>query len=645
MRHRLSLSLSLLLALLLALPAQAGLFDDSASPGDAETFLPVHQAFQASAWRDDDALYVGFANADGYYLYRHRFAVTSATPGVTFGEPRLPAGKFKHDDYLGDVHVFYHQVVLAIPLDGDVAADAAVSARVTFQGCADAGLCYPPETLTLEALPGSPPGRFATAADEATLPLSTQPAASAGAASSAPAERGEPRASAATVADTEAPRSEDGRFSALLRQASVPTVLGLFFLAGVGLTFTPCVLPMLPILAAIIVGRGASRARALALSGSYVAGMAATYALVGVLMGLFGAGLNLQARLQSPWVLVPFAILFVLFALAMFGTFELRLSPTLAQRVDGWQQRLQRSGPLGLALAGALSVVVVSPCVSAPLAGAMVFMASTGDALLGGLALLALGLGMGVPLLVVGAFGGAVLPRAGAWMNGIKTAFGLLLLGVAIWLVERLLPGPLTLLLWGALAMGSALALGALTPGQAPGWPRLRQTAGLMLLGWGLALVLGAAQGGSNPLRPLVWDSGAGNRPAASEPAFVRVTDLAGLERELDRATQLGQPAFVDVTAEWCISCQIMESEVFPAPSVAAELAHYRRIRADVTDTNPETRALLDRFGLFGPPGLLFFRNGRELRPARIQGEVDAEALSRHLRQLAEPDSQARAVQ
>ncbi|MBZ9560323.1 MULTISPECIES: protein-disulfide reductase DsbD [unclassified Modicisalibacter] len=634
MRHRLSLSLSLLLLLLLALPAQAGLFDDNASPGDAETFLPVHQAFQASAWRDDDTLYVGFANADGYYLYRHRFAVASATPEVTFGEPRLPAGKFKHDDYLGDAHVFYHQVVLTIPLDGDVADDTAVSARITFQGCADAGLCYPPETLTLEALPGSPPGRFAAAVDDATLPLSAQPAPSTGSTASMSNDAAS-RSSVAAAAASDSPRSEDGHFSALLRQASVPTVLGLFFLAGVGLTFTPCVLPMLPILAAIIVGRGASRGRALALSGSYVAGMAVTYALVGVLMGLFGAGLNLQARLQSPWVLVPFAALFVLFALAMFGTFELRLAPGLAQRVDGWQQRLQRSGPLGLALAGALSVVVVSPCVSAPLAGAMVFMASTGDALLGGLALLALGLGMGVPLLLVGAFGGTFLPRAGAWMNGIKTAFGLLLLGVAIWLVERLLPGPLTLLLWSALAMGTALALGALTPGQPPGWPRLRQLAGLLLLGWGLALILGAAQGGSDPLRPLARQDGAGARSAANDLAFVRVTDLAGLERELDRAARLGQPAFVDVTADWCISCRIMEREVFPAPSVAARLADYHRIRADVTDTGPETRALLDRFGLFGPPGLLFFRDGRELGSARIQGEVDAEALSRHLRRLA----------
>ncbi|MEC9484106.1 MAG: protein-disulfide reductase DsbD [Halomonas sp.] len=597
------LALSFLLTV--SLTSQAGWLDDRLA--GEETFLPVHEAFQASAWRDADTLYVGFEAAEDYYLYRHRFAAESLEDGVELGELRLPPGEFKTDEFLGDVYVFYDQVVMAVPYSGQPTDGLEVA--VTFQGCADAGLCYPPERIELAALPGSPPAAFA---DE-------------------PQATGDiPDSGASSVA---APLSEDAHFRTLLTDAPPLVVLGLFFAAGLGLTFTPCVLPMVPILSSIIVGQRAGRGRALALSTSYVAGMAVTYAVAGVLMGLFGAGLNLQAQLQSPWVLIPFAVLFVLFALAMFGVFDLRASPRLATRVDAWQARLQRSGPAGLALAGALSVVVVSPCVSAPLAGALVFISATGDALMGGWALLALALGMGVPLVLVGTFGAGLLPRAGAWMNGIKAAFGVTMLARAVWLVERLLPGPVALLLWGALAVGTALALGALTVNQRQGWPRVRQAAGIVLLAWGVALVLGAARGGEDPLRPL---AGLGRASQASQaPAFVRVTTLAQLDQELATARHLGKPAFVDVTADWCISCKIMERDVFPAPDVARQLAGFHRIRADVTETGEASRELLNHFGLFGPPSLLFFVDGEELRQARIQGEIGASDLAAHLARLS----------
>ncbi|SDL76616.1 thiol:disulfide interchange protein DsbD [Modicisalibacter muralis] len=600
--------LSLLILWLFAATAQAGWFDDNVRDDD---FLPVDEAFQASTWHDEDTLYVGFENAEGYYLYRHRFAIESLENGVTLGEPQLPPGEFKTDEFLGDVYVFYDRVVMAVPFSGT--PDGGLDAAVTFQGCADAGLCYPPERLTLTSLPGSPPAAFSSidASVNGDIAATTPP----------------PDTNGSAV-----PLSEDSRFRTLLDDARPLTVLGLFFLAGLGLTFTPCVLPMVPILSSIIVGQNAGRARALGLSASYVGGMAITYALVGVLMGLFGAGLNLQARLQSPWVLIPFAALFVLFALAMFGLFDLKLSPRMAARVDGWQMRLQNSGPAGLALAGALSVAVVSPCVSAPLAGALVFISTTGDALMGGWALLSLALGMGVPLLLVGTFGTTLLPRSGAWMNGVKVAFGVLLLGIAIWLIARLLPGPVALLLWGALAVGSALALGALSVNQRQGWPRVRQAAGIVLLAWGVALVLGAARGGENPLRPL---ASLGTPSAAAETlAFTRVTTLAQLEEQLARAARLGRPAFVDFSADWCISCKIMERDVFPAPAVAERLADFHRIRADVTATDADSRALLDHFGLFGPPSLLFFAHGEELRQARIQGEVDAATFAAHLERL-----------
>lgn len=600
--------LALSLLLILPLAAQAQWF----SGNDAEEFLPVLEAFQPSAWHDGETLYVGVEAAEGYYLYRHRFSVESDQADL--GEPELPAGEFTSDEFLGDVYVFRDRVVFEVPLEGD--ASGVFPVALTFQGCADAGLCYPPERVELEAAEREAPAAFAgwrDAADEDS-----------GAGGSGAVQRSTTQGGAAS-----APQSEDGRFRALMTEASLPLALGLFFLAGLGLTFTPCVLPMVPILSSIIVGQNPSRPRAFALSVSYVAGMAVTYAVVGVLMGLFGAGLNLQAQLQSAPVLIAFAALFTLFALAMFGAFSLRLPPRLTGRVDAWQARAQRSGPAGLALAGSLSVLVVSPCVSAPLAGALVFISTTGDALLGGTALLALGLGMGVPLLAVGTFGTTALPRTGAWMTGVKAAFGILLLGVAIWLVERLLPAGVVLLLWAGLAIGSALALGAMSFDQPQGWPRVRQAAGLLLLAWGLALVVGAASGGRDPLRPLAPLAG-GGAPMTEAREVTTVAGLDGLRRALAEVPE-GRAAFVHLTADWCISCKQLERRVYPDPRVAEPLSAFARIDVDVTETDAASRELLDHFGLFGPPSLLFFHAGEEIREARIQGEMRAPQLADHL--------------
>ncbi|QTP55512.1 protein-disulfide reductase DsbD [Billgrantia sulfidoxydans] len=600
------LVIRLLYCLLLWLPlvAQAQWFSSGNGQGD---FLPVREAFQPSAWHDGETLFIGFENAEGYYLYRHRLGVESRDEAVEIGEPTLPEGEFKSDEFLGDVYVFYDRVVFEAPLPQG--AEGPLDVTVSFQGCADAGLCYPPERVELQA------------------PASAMPAAFVGWREADGEDDGIGEDTAG--ASPPALQSEDGRFSRLIDEASLPLALGLFFLAGLGLTFTPCVLPMVPILSSIIVGQHPSRPRAFALSASYVGGMSLTYAVVGMLMGLFGAGLNLQAHLQSAPVLIVFALLFVVFALAMFGAFDLRLTPRLASRIDAWQARAQRSGPLGLAGAGALSVLVVSPCVSAPLAGALVFISSTGDALMGGAALLALSLGMGVPLLLVGTFGATALPRSGAWMNGVKIAFGILLLGVAVWLVERLLPSAAGLLLWAALAIGSALALGALSFNLAQGWPRVRQAAGLILLAWGIALVFGAAMGGGDPLRPLApFHAATGT---AERVQVTTVEDLEALRGALRSGAAQGQPAFVHFTADWCISCKQMERQVYPDPQVAEPLSQFARINVDVTRTDDTTRALLDHFGLFGPPSLLFFSGEEEIREARIQGEVRAGELASHL--------------
>nr|WP_301282888.1 MULTISPECIES: protein-disulfide reductase DsbD [unclassified Halomonas] len=600
----------MLLWLLLGLPllAQAQWFSQSQS----SDFLPVNEAFQSQAWQDGERVYVGVTIHDGYYLYRHQLDLNpSGERGADaqLGALNIPQGEHITDEFVGDAYVFRHQLVFEAPFDAP--QDGPLSLDFRFQGCADAGLCYPPETITLEAAQTTAPAAFAGWEDE------TNAAATASSGSNAEAFT--------------APQSEDGRFSALIGQASLPLTLGLFFLAGLGLTFTPCVLPMLPILAAIIVGQNPSRPRAFVLSSSYVLGMAATYAVVGVLMGLFGAGLNLQARLQSPPVLIGFAVLFTLFAFAMLGAFDLRLSPRLAATVERWQARAQQSGPLGLAVAGALSVLVVSPCVTAPLAGALVFISSTGDALAGGAALLALGLGMGLPLLLAGTFGTTLLPRSGAWMNGVKVAFALLMFGVAIWMIERLVAPPVALLLWAALAIKAALALGALTSRASSNAARARQTLGVMLLAWGVALVFGAAQGAGDPLRPLQ-----GFTPSTAEPtralAFETVDGLEGLEQALSRTD--GGLAFVHFTAQWCISCKLMERDVYPDPRVVEALDDVTLIAVDVTDTTAQSRAALQAFELFGPPSLLFFEGEREVRAARIQGEVDAEALAAHLDSL-----------
>lgn len=623
--------LTLLWLILLSWSAQAQFFTQSSS----SSFLPVHQAFVPAAWHDGHKLYIGVESADGYYLYRHQFKVTSVGDDI-LGEPQLPPGEEQTDEFFGTVKVFHDPLVFATPFTRP--QQGPVEIQLTFQGCAEAGLCYPPETVELNAAESSPPPQFAAAAEGLAADEVSAPSKPTADSVHPTAGRDiEPSAQSSAPISINAPISEDSRFKALMQDAGLPVVLGLFFLAGLGLTFTPCVLPMVPILSSIIVGQNPSRGRALALSASYVAGMALTYAAVGVLMGLFGAGLNLQARLQSPPVLIGFAILFVLFALAMFGVFNLQLSPRLNNLVDGWQQRAQRSGPLGLAVAGALSVLVVSPCVSAPLAGALVFISTTGDALVGGAALLALALGMGVPLLLVGSLGTALLPRSGNWMNGIKLAFGILLLGVSVWLIERLLPGPVALLLWAGLAIGSGLTLGATNLQATPGWPRVRQTLGIVLLSWGVALVIGASRGAEDPLRPLadirIPGTPTSALQASPQTSTSVVRRLAELQTLLASSTQ---PVLVNISAEWCISCKIMKREVFPDAEVQQALAGYRWIEVDVTESNADSRELLEYLDLFGPPSLLFFDAGREIREARIQGELTAEQLAQHLRGVSQ---------
>ena len=412
---------------------------------EEDDFLHVDEAFVMSAdVAPDGSLQARWQMPDGYYLYRHRFEFKlKDAAGVTLGQAEIPPGKSKFDDFFGEVEVYYHNAQARVPVTGG----GLVEVGIGYQGCADAGLCYPPETKWVSLNLGGGGG-----------------AALAGGQSGAVVDSAGSAGAGQSVASSGGAVTEERSLAALLTESGLLTSLVIFFLAGIGLAFTPCVLPMVPILSSIIVGESEdlSRRRAFTLSLAYVLGMAVTYAALGVLMGVFGASLNLQAALQSPVVLSVFAAVFVALSFSMFGFYELRLPSGLQNRLNALSEKQGGGKHASVVVMGSLSSLVVSPCVSAPLAGALIYISATGDGVMGGLALLALGLGMGVPLLVIGASGGHLLPRAGAWMDAVKAVFGVLLLGVAVWLLERVVPPAVTLGLWAALLIGAGVYLGAL---------------------------------------------------------------------------------------------------------------------------------------------------------------------------------------
>jgi thiol:disulfide interchange protein DsbD len=607
-----------------ATPALEGSKVDNWSFEEPE-FLPVDEAFVLTTEVGaDGSVLARWEIADGYYLYRHRFEFDSRTSAdqaaspITFGDAEIPPGKRKVDEFFGEVEVYYHDAQARVP----VAAGAGlVEVGIGYQGCADAGLCYPPETKWL-------------ALDVGVAGNGAGPVAGAGVAGMA-----------ATTSGLGVPQTEEQALASTLADGGLLTALLLFFLGGVALAFTPCVLPMVPILSSIIVGdsEDLNRRRAFTLSVAYVLGMAVTYASLGVLVGLFGASLNLQAALQSPGVLTFFAAVFVLLSLSMFGFYELQLPASWQNRLNALGDRVGGGKHASVVVMGALSALVVSPCVSAPLAGALIYISTTGDAVLGGTALLTLGLGMGVPLIVIGASGGHLLPKAGAWMNAVKAVFGVGLLAVAIWLLERVIPAPATLALWAALAIGSGVYLGALDFSPRQGWGQLWKAGGAFGFLYGVLLLIGAATGAEDPLRPLDRIAGGasgspgvaiaeGGAMGSGELTWHPVANLDELQLELAKAVRDGRPALLDLYADWCISCKVMERSVFPRPEVAAGLAQFRLLRADVTRNSAEDKALMGAYGLFGPPSLVFFSgDGSELSEVRIQGEVGAESLAAHL--------------
>jgi thiol:disulfide interchange protein DsbD len=572
--------------------------------------LEAEQAYRFSARAvDARTIEARWDIAPGYYLYREKFRFSAEPTGVRLGEPAFPAGQAKEDEFFGKVVIYHDEVVVRIPVLDAGGADSIVLKAVS-QGCWDQGICYPPmpQQTRISLLPGSTPA--ATMASAATPVPAATPAP---AATSAPTG-----ASAAT--------DESSRIATLLRHGSYWLVLASFFGFGVLLCLTPCVLPMVPILSGIIVNHGhaVSHGRAFVLSLAYVLGMAVTYAAVGVAAGF--SGTLLSSALQNAWVLGGFALVFVALSLSMFGFYELQLPTALQSRLSESANR--RGGSIGaIAVMGALSALIVGPCVAAPLAGALLYIAQTGDALLGGSALFVMALGMGMPLLVVGVFSRSLLPKAGPWMEAVKRFFGVVLLATALWLVSPVLPVWAQMLGWAALLIVPAMYMHAIDPlpPHSSGWQRLWKGVGMLMLLAGAAMLAGALGGARDPLRPLGFLAGAG---AAEMPAlaFAPVKSLAALDARIEESARRGQPVMLDFSADWCVSCKEMEKFTFADPRVRQALSGYQLLRADVTANDEQDKALLKRFGLFGPPGIIFFgRDGREIDGARVVGYQPAD--------------------
>ena len=592
-------------------------------PAHAEDdFLPPEQAFRFAARpHDAKSVEVTFAIAPGYYLYREQFKF--AATGATLGTPAIPPGKVKFDETFNkNVETYRNAISILVPVEQ---AGGEFRLVVTSQGCADAGLCYPPmqsaAVVGLTGFGGAGNARVDASGGDTALP-------------SPPASVAQPAAPSAT---------ESSGIEAVLRGGAFWSIVGAFFVAGVLLSLTPCVLPMLPIVSSIIVGQagtpalagagsvtpsgGVSRGRGFALAASYSLGMAVVYTAFGVFAGLAGEGL--AAALQNGWVLGAFAIGLVALSLSMFGVYELQLPSALTSRFAAAADKLPAGRVAGVCAMGGVSALIVSPCVAAPLAGALLYLSQTRDVWLGGTALFSLAAGMSVPLLLVGASAGALLPRAGAWMVEVKAAFGVLLLGVAIWTVQPVLPGPLALALWGLLALFAAAllvhraralkatepaAIKSTSPGL--GW---RQAIAALLGLVGVLQVVGAASGATDPLQPLArFTEQRGVEPAPGMPRFQTVKSVAELDAILKSTTK---PVMLDFYADWCVSCKEMERFTFSDPGVQKKLAGAMLLKADVTANDAQDRELLKRFRLFGPPGTIFFdASGNEVRSARLIG-------------------------
>ncbi|CAA9890329.1 Thiol:disulfide interchange protein DsbD [Candidatus Methylobacter favarea] len=570
-----------------------------------DELLPPDQAFQfLPSLKDANTLHVNWQIAEGYYLYREKIRIELVNAaGVRLGTYSIPRGVPKHDEAFGQVETFHNELSFDLPVIRSTTSAQTITLQAKYQGCADRGVCYPPMSKKFDLV----------------LPVVQQELTALAAPQPAPA------------------LSEQDQIVQSLQQGSALMTLLSFFGFGLLLAFTPCIFPMIPILSGIIVGHGnrIGTARAFFLSLSYVIASAATYTVFGILAALFGN--NLQSTFQQPWIIALFSAIFVLLSFSMFGFYHLELPKSLQAKLHNSSERHRDGSLWGAAIMGSLSSLIVGPCVAAPLAGALIYIGQSGDAVLGGSALFMMGLGMGVPLLLLGASAGKLLPKAGDWLNATKAVFGVIMLAVAVWMLSRILPPDIIMMLWAMLLIFPAIYLSAIDPlrENSSGWRKLWKGVGVMMLGYGLLLLIGFSMGNSNPLKPLQGLTLTNTQAAAEQGiSFEKITSLAELEARIQQATANHQRVMLDFYADWCISCKEMENYTFTNPEVKQALQDFVLLQADVTENSENDKALLAKFGLIGPPGVLFFgADNQEHRSLRVIGYQDAGAFIKTVQQ------------
>jgi thioredoxin:protein disulfide reductase len=581
---------------------------------NSSEFLPVDAAFVPSAVAiDGNRVELDWRISPGYYLYKDRISVIAKTDNVGLGQLDLPDGQPKHDEFVGDAEVYHNDVSVELPVARATPEAMDLELEVTYQGCAEAGLCYPPTTRTLTV----------------ALPKAT-------AVSALP-----PRNGAVT---------EQDRWAKILRDGSLWVVIASFFGGGLLLAFTPCVLPMVPILVGIIAGDGdkVSSARGFALASSYVLGMAIVYTAAGIAAAL--AGSQLQAAFNQPWVIIVFAGLFVLLAIAMFGGYDLQMPSAIQTRLAAVSGRQKSGSVIGAFIMGALSSLVVTACVAPILIAALTMMAQTGDVLRGGLALFSMSLGMGAPLLLVGAAQGHFLPKVGPWMVRVKGVFGFMLLGVAVYLLTRIVPAYAALAMWALLTFMAGVFLGGLTTltPESSTAQKLGKGFGFLAVVYGLLLGMGALAGGSDPFRPfanLNITGGAVSARPEAQLEFRRIKTVDELDRAVADAAAAGKSVMLDFYADWCVSCKEMEAYTFTDSAVQSALAGTVLLQADVTANDEDDQALLKRFGIFGPPWIVFFgADGARRDGFDVVGYMKAQEFVQHLRRAFSPDTEQQAT-
>lgn len=564
-------ALVLLLSLLMSGLALAG--NSLFTPIQGQpTFLSDAEAFAFSWSRTDRGVEVRWDIAPGYYLYRDQLKLSGAAGAL---KPQLPAGERHHDEFFGEVVVYRDSLTVNLP------DQTSGTVTVGWQGCADAGLCYPPNSTTFDAGQGT--SNVVTAGP-----------------------------------------AEDQKLADTLSTQGLSLSLIAFFGFGLLLAFTPCSLPMLPILASMVAGSGTNARRGLWLASVYVLSMALVYAALGVVAASLGA--NLQAFLQQPWLLAGFAGIFIVLALPMFGMFELQLPAFIRDHLQRAGASQKGGSVTGAAALGVLSGLLIGPCMTAPLAGALLYIAQSGNVVQGGLALFMLGLGTGVPLLLLVTAGKRFLPKPGAWMERVKAVFGFLFLAAALFIIRPVVDDTLWVALWSFFSIGLGIAI--LRAAYCSSVHRgVVGSTGVAAIAWGLVLVSGAIAGAQNPLRPLdPFFEHPGQTAGVS--SFITVDDPAELQRVLDQAKAEGHWAMIDFYADWCVACRVMDRDVFNKPQVIDHLDGVRLVKLDITENTPEHRELLERFEVLGPPTQVWIGpQGEEHRAGRITGEVDAEAF------------------